>query len=685
MENRNTKLLTASFVQINGISYKKERDLWDSGIMSLDELKFKKYGQLSLFDDSVSEIDLYLGAIENDNPSVFLSALEKKEFYRVAYSFPKHVIFLDIETTGLSSKYHYITMVGWMKDGIYDYWIQGTSTEKLFAVIESADLIITFNGILFDCKFLDEAFCTNLFSSKPNLDLMHLCRRYNLTGGQKQIEIDTGFIRSDNMLGINGKEAIALWYEFLFGDNSALLQLIKYNYFDIIGMTYILDWVFYNSIYGVSFPIVKDCKTPFFFLTTELHIASFPNQEMCQNIRNYIEINISNFNLDMLSDSENNCIIGIDLAGKIASRTGICVLKNNEVQTHVLHTNDEIISYVLTNQPDLISIDAPLSLPKGRISVYDDDPNRESGGILRVSERVLKKRGINSYPALIRSMQELTKRGIELSYLFRHLGYPVIECFPGAAQDIIQIPRKRTDESLLKRGLSKFGIQGDYKNSNVCHDELDAVTASLVGRFFISGYYEAIGIPEENDMIIPKKDLAKKPFKIIIGICGLFSSGKTTVSKYIKNRHSEFILYSYDTNDNTNDEPINSGDIIKRSTSQENYTFSKNQYEINKAIEHQVKNERYLILDGMRYFEDYTYWKEKSYNDFYLIYIDTNNPICYEQDQHNIKSLSAVNNYYTKTQTHNLIEKANIIINNSGSLNQLYKQIDSFLTSIKFN
>ena len=62
---------------------------------------------------------------------------------------------------------------------------------------------------------------------------------------------------------------------------------------------------------------------------------------------------------------------------------------------------------------------------------------------MRECERMLKRRGINVYPCLIPSMQKLTRRGIDLAEKFRKLGIPVIESYPGAAQDIVGIPRKR--------------------------------------------------------------------------------------------------------------------------------------------------------------------------------------------------------------------------------------------------
>ena len=68
-------------------------------------------------------------------------------------------------------------------------------------------------------------------------------------------------------------------------------------------------------------------------------------------------------------------------------------------------------------------------------------------------------------------MQKLTARGIRLAGSLRSQGIPVIESYPGAAQDIMRIPRKGAGPEWLKIGLGDFGVSGDYETQNVTHDE----------------------------------------------------------------------------------------------------------------------------------------------------------------------------------------------------------------------
>ena len=174
-------------------------------------------------------------------------------------------------------------------------------------------------------------------------------------------------------------------------------------------------------------------------------------------------------------------MVGIDLTGSESRGSGWCLLDGSRAETTVLFTDDEILDETIRVRPHLVSIDSPLCLPRGRISVDDADPARDEFGIMRESERELKRRGVNVYPCLIRSMQKLTARGIRLAGMLRDRGIPVIESYPGAAQDIMRIPRKGAGPEWLRQGLIDFGVSGDFEKGNVTHDALDATTSALEG------------------------------------------------------------------------------------------------------------------------------------------------------------------------------------------------------------
>ena len=75
------------------------------------------------------------------------------------------------------------------------------------------------------------------------------------------------------------------------------------------------------------------------------------------------------------------------------------------------------------------------------------------------AERLLRSRGVHVYPALLPSMQRLTRRGVNLATRLRKLGIPVIESYPGAAQDILGIPRKKTSLKHLTRRFAPLRLR----------------------------------------------------------------------------------------------------------------------------------------------------------------------------------------------------------------------------------
>jgi histidinol phosphatase-like PHP family hydrolase/predicted nuclease with RNAse H fold/dephospho-CoA kinase len=220
-------------------------------------------------------------------------------------------------------------------------------------------------------------------------------------------------------------------------------------------------------------------------------------------------------------------VIGIDLtAGDKA--TGVAVLDGCSVETTSLFSDDEIIAYVKEHKPAIVSIDSPLGLPGGGDSI---DP---TAGIMRVAEHDLASIGIPAYPSLIDSMQNLTLRGIRLRQAIEQLPLAprVIESYPGAAQDILCIPRKQKSLGLLREGLRRLGLKGAGLETP-SHDEMDAITSAVVGRYFESGSFEPMGIPSEAQLIVPKVRPLAFNNNPVICLAGKTGAGKSVIARYL--------------------------------------------------------------------------------------------------------------------------------------------------------
>ncbi len=495
-------MLLSTFKHLSGIGPKKEKQLWYSGILTWKDFDRQKK-QLSQLPGFIrpeqQELSESWEAYRCGDTAYFAHKLPPNEYYRIALTYPNETLFLDIETTGLSWYYDHITLVGWSMGEKYKVYIKGDDETELFDAFRSAKALVTFNGSLFDLKFLYNEF-PELPPIQSHIDLRFLSRRVGLKGGQKFIEKEIGVRRNNEIQEMEGESAPLLWYKFCAGDLEALKELIAYNQADVYGMKVILDEVINRLLVQDKIPgKIWDIR-PFSDKITDVKWSNGINYLYQVYKKNNINDGISIYDL-LASDPIK--IIGIDLTGNPGRASGWALLDGKQVVTRQLLSDEEIITKSLETKPDLVSIDSPLSLPKGRTTVFNDDPGRKKFGIMRHCERELKRRGINVYPCLIDSMQKLTKRGIELADKLRKLGIPVIESYPGAAQDIMKIPRKRANLEYLKKGLFNFGIEGDYTKNKVSHDELDAITSALVGLFFWSGRFERLGNVEEDYLIIP--------------------------------------------------------------------------------------------------------------------------------------------------------------------------------------
>jgi uncharacterized protein len=197
---------------------------------------------------------------------------------------------------------------------------------------------------------------------------------------------------------------------------------------------------------------------------------------------------------NLLSRHKPFVVVGVDLAGSVRRPTGICILRGLKAETHVVLGDEEIMQWISQARPDLIPIDAPLSLPDGRVTIHD-----RSGGHFRDCDRELRQRGIRFFPITLGPMRMLTERGMVLKAKIEAMGYRAMECYPGAAQDLWGMPRQHKDRAGLLAGLRELGVKG--LPEDLTGDELDAATAALVGRWFLQGKGELIG--GDEGIVIP--------------------------------------------------------------------------------------------------------------------------------------------------------------------------------------
>jgi len=238
-------MLKSTFQHLKGVGQKSERSLWSKGFTTWEQYAASLPTQLSLFGETSLDTPLSesMAAFEKGDMAFFANTLSTSEYYRVALEFPQNVLFLDIETTGLSVYYDIITIVGWSLGDEYGVYINGQDDTLFRMALARAKVLVTFNGIMFDLKFIAKHF--NAPAIPPvHLDLRFFAKRVGLSGGQKNIEKEIGFKRKSKIEGMLGEAAPILWHKYRRGDQKAMKRLIEYNHADIEGMKWILDiWI----------------------------------------------------------------------------------------------------------------------------------------------------------------------------------------------------------------------------------------------------------------------------------------------------------------------------------------------------------------------------------------------------------------------------------------------------------
>ena len=227
-------MLTNSYIHIPSVGRITEQKIWKSGITSWDSFDENKLASSLVRRQHIKKfVDLSIQELEKNNYSFFSSLLPKPEHWRCLPSFSK-VAYLDIETTGLDKENDDITLIGVYDGKDMKTFQRGLEFREFKDYISSFPMIVTFNGSCFDLPFLSNKFQYDF--KQIHLDLRFAFRALGISGGLKNIERVFGLKRSPETAGLDGFDAVRLWYKYIDGDDSALELLKKYNEEDVKGL-----------------------------------------------------------------------------------------------------------------------------------------------------------------------------------------------------------------------------------------------------------------------------------------------------------------------------------------------------------------------------------------------------------------------------------------------------------------
>ena len=236
-------MLVRTFLHFPKVGEKRERALWRFGYTDWSSILSKPSPSFwsHLWDDWRREAEASLKALEELNASYFAQRLPKAFWWRAVPEFADRTVFLDVETDGTNK----ITVLGIADWHQYFVFVRGVDDlDEARERLETAAIVVTYNGSNFDLPVLKANF-PHWRLPPLHLDLCPLLRRLGYKGGLKAVEAQLGIKRPPQIHGLNGWDAVHLWWRWHdYGDEKALNLLLDYNREDVVNLRPLLEFAY---------------------------------------------------------------------------------------------------------------------------------------------------------------------------------------------------------------------------------------------------------------------------------------------------------------------------------------------------------------------------------------------------------------------------------------------------------
>jgi uncharacterized protein YprB with RNaseH-like and TPR domain len=226
-------LITCSFRHIAGIGPMRERQLWQSGIRSWDDVPPGDVLSPRLDDKLREGVARSREALARGDLDFFARSLAQTEHWRLLPQLLPDAGFLDIEAAD-----ERVTVIGVLDaQGIRSFvGSDGCCGERELAAFRERaarwKCVVTFNGAVFDLPVLRRVL-PGWLPPLAHVDLKQVFQRLHEKGGLKALEPRVGFERPPHLARLTGSDAVALWRAQRDGDPSALRRLVEYNLYDV--------------------------------------------------------------------------------------------------------------------------------------------------------------------------------------------------------------------------------------------------------------------------------------------------------------------------------------------------------------------------------------------------------------------------------------------------------------------
>ena len=212
-------------------------------------------GELSqrCFQEAVPTVQQSLVAIANGDIDFFASRLPASQAWRLYPEFASRLLYLDIETTGMSPHFDEVTMICAFGNGRPSLFVKDINLNEFPDYISQFSVVVTFNGTTFDMPFLRLHFPQALLN-QTQIDLRFVFSSLGRKGSLKSIERIMGITRDSSIRDIDGFEAVRLWRRYRLGESAALRQLAFYNLTDVFNLVTLAATAIPLKMQQLTFP-----------------------------------------------------------------------------------------------------------------------------------------------------------------------------------------------------------------------------------------------------------------------------------------------------------------------------------------------------------------------------------------------------------------------------------------------
>ena len=129
-----TEILQRTFLHAPGVDSKTEKSLWNEGITNWDKFLDSSsiaFKSLRSRPQVWKVIEASTRALEKQDVNFFSEFMPREAWWRLSSTFDSKMVFLDIETTGLSNYYDEITLVGLYDGQRVETLVAGHNLKKI--------------------------------------------------------------------------------------------------------------------------------------------------------------------------------------------------------------------------------------------------------------------------------------------------------------------------------------------------------------------------------------------------------------------------------------------------------------------------------------------------------------------------------------------------------------------------